>query len=96
VQAGHRGQRVEARRPEDVPDLAKGRVGDLAAGLDAEQSAERIRAVGIDEQASARGRARTRGTLKPTSRPSICESEVAALPEAMFASSRKASSCSSV
>ena len=46
--------------------------------------------------ASASGSASTRGTLSPTSRPSICEREVAALPEAMFASSRKASSCSSV
>ena len=33
------------------------------------------------------------GTFRSTSRPSICDSEVAACPEAMFASSRRASSC---
>ena len=46
--------------------------------------------------ASASGSASTRGTLSPTSRPSICDRAVAAFPEAMFASSRKASSCNSV
>ena len=46
--------------------------------------------------ASASGSANALGTFRSTSRPSICDSEVAAVPEAMFASSRKASSCISV
>ncbi len=46
--------------------------------------------------ASARGRARARGTLISTSRDSICDSAVAAEPEAMLASSRSASSWRSV
>ena len=43
--------------------------------------------------ASAGGSASARGTLISTSRPSICDSAVAAVPDAMLASSRSASSC---
>ncbi len=42
--------------------------------------------------ASAGGSASARGTLISTSRASICDSAVAAVPDAMLASSRSASS----